>query len=129
MKPYSMDLRQRVIGDCDNGMPTKQVAEKYRVSPAWVRRLKQQRRQRGTIRPRRPGGRRPYRIDRQQLAALVAQQPDATLEELRERLGLTCSLAAICLALQELKLTFKKSPCTRLSKTVRTWPKPEPLGR
>ncbi|MEM8739184.1 MAG: hypothetical protein AAGG38_12010 [Planctomycetota bacterium] len=47
MKAYSMDLRPRVIGDCDAGLPTKQVALKYSVSPAWVRRLKQHRRERG----------------------------------------------------------------------------------
>jgi transposase len=118
MKAYSMDLRERVIGDCDAGMPTKQVALKYQVSPAWVRRLKQRRRERGDIQPR-PGGHRPRQIDRQQLAALVAQQPDATLAQLQQRLGLTCSLAAICLVLQELKLTFKKSPCTPPSRTGR----------
>lgn len=40
MKAYSMDLRQRVIDDCDASISTKLVAEKYGVSPAWVRRLK-----------------------------------------------------------------------------------------
>jgi len=123
MQAYSMDLRQRVIDDCDAGLPTKQVAQKYQVSPAWVRRLKQQRRQRGDIKPR-SGGHRPRQIDRDRLAQLVAQQPDATLAELRQRLGLTCSLSAICMALQELKLTFKKSPCTPPSRTARTSPKP-----
>ena len=39
MKPYSMDLRERVLADCDAGLPTGQVAGKYRVSPSWVRRL------------------------------------------------------------------------------------------
>lgn len=128
MEPYSMDLRQRVIDDCDAGLPTKQVAAKYQVSPAWVRRLKQQRRQRGDIKPRR-GGHRPRRIDRDQLAHLVSQQPDATLAELRERLGLTCSLSAIWMALQGLKLTFKKSLCTPPSRTGRTSPRRERPGR
>ncbi len=123
MKAYSMDLRQRVIEDSDAGLATKQVAQKYQVSPAWVRRLKQQRREQGSIAPGKPGGCRPRQIDRQQLAGLVAQQPDATLVELRERLGLTCSLSAICMALQDLKLTFKKSPCTRPNRTGQTSPK------
>lgn len=35
---YSMDLRRRVIADCDAGLGTKAVALKYSVSPAWVRR-------------------------------------------------------------------------------------------
>lgn len=127
MQPYSMDLRQRVIDDCDAGLPTKQVAEKYQVSRAWVRRLKQQRRQRGDIKPR-SGGHRPRQIDRERLANLVAQQPDATLEELRERLGLTCSLSAICMALQDLKLTFKKSLCTPPNRTGPMSPKRGRLG-
>lgn len=120
MKAYSMDLRQRVIADSQAGMPTKQVAIKYSVSPAWVRRLKQQLRQRGDLQPR-PGGRRPRLIDRDRLATLVAQQPDATLAELRERLGLRCSRSALCMALRQLRLTFKKSPCTQPSRIVRTW--------
>ena len=107
MKAYSMDLRRRVIADCDQGMSTKSVAQKYSVSPAWVRRLKQQRIQRGDIIPR-TGGPRPRLIDRERLAQLVEEQPDATLIELRERLGISCSLGAICMALKQLELTFKK---------------------
>ena len=107
MKAYSMDLRSRVIADCDRGVATKLVARKYSVSRAWVRRLKQHRRERGDIIPR-TGGHRRRVIDRGRLSQLVEQQPDATLMELRERLGINCSLAAICLVLKELELTFKK---------------------
>lgn len=117
---YSMDLRQRVIDDCDAGLPTSVVARKYSVSPAWVRRLKQHRRERGDIVPRRGGGSRGRKIDRQRLAELVAQQPDATLVELRDRLGVMVTLWAICKALRELKLTFKKKRCTPRSRIGRT---------
>lgn len=71
-KDYSMDLRQRVMVDGDGGMGTKAVADKYRVNPAWVRRFKQHRRERGDLRTQRDG----YRsrsFDRDRLAALVAQ--------------------------------------------------------
>ena len=78
MEAYSMDLRRRVLADCDGGMRTRAVAGKYRVSESWVRRLKQRRRERGETAPRRPGGRRPRRVDRDRLAALVKGQPDAT---------------------------------------------------
>ena len=40
MKQYSIDLRERVLGDCDAGMKTKAAAQKYSVSPSWVRKLK-----------------------------------------------------------------------------------------
>ena len=39
---------------------------------------------------------------------LVQQQPDATLKELRDRLGVVCAESAICMALKRLKLSFKK---------------------
>jgi transposase len=115
-KAYSMDLRQRVIADCDAGLGTQAVARKYSVSPAWVRRLKQHRRERGDIKPR-TGGHYPRKIDRERLAELVARRPDATLVQLREALGVRVSLSALCVTLKALKLTFKKSRSTPRSKT------------
>ena len=52
MAAYSMDSRTRVPQDSDAGMTADAVAEKYRVSPSWVRRLKQRRRESGEIAPR-----------------------------------------------------------------------------
>ena len=51
MEAYSMDLRKRVLAACDAGHGTTQVAKSFDVSPAWVRRLKQRRRELGTIAP------------------------------------------------------------------------------
>ena len=57
MAACSMDLRERVLAACDGGMKTKRVASLFSVSPAWVRRLKQRRREDGSIAPRPvPGG-------------------------------------------------------------------------
>ncbi len=117
MKAYSMDLRQRVIAACDNNETTKSVAKRFDVSPAWVRRLKQHRRERGDIIPRNGGGSRGRKIDRDRLGDLVREQPDATLVELRDRLGVSVTPWAICKALRELKLTYKKSRSTRPSRT------------
>ena len=119
MQPYSMDLRQRVIAACDQNKKTKVVAKRFGVSPAWVRRLKQHRRERGDIIPRNGGGSRGRKIDRDRLAELVRQQPDATLAELQQRLGITVTLWGISKALRELKLTYKKSRSTPPSKTGR----------
>ena len=49
MDSYSIDLRKRVLEDCDAGSSTRQVALKYRVSESWVRRLKQRQRELGEI--------------------------------------------------------------------------------
>jgi transposase len=128
MKAYSMDLRERVIADCDAGMGSTAVARKYSVSPAWVRRLKQHRRERGDLRPRNGGGSRGRKIDRQRLKELARQQPDATLVELRDRLGVKVTPWAICKALRELGLTFKKSRCGPRSRIAPTSPNAGPPG-
>ena len=112
-----MDLRQRVIAACDKGGKTKAVATTFGVSASWVRRLKQHRRERGDVVPRKGGGSRGRKIDRERLAQLVRDQPDATLVELRDRLGVTVTPWAVCKALRELKLSYKKSRPTPRSRT------------
>lgn len=119
MRAYSLDLRQRVLADSDRGDGTAVVAKRYRVSPAWVRRLKQRRRETGEIAARkagRPAGRRLAAYG-EPLQALNAERPDATLAELREALGVSVSIWTIWRALRELKLSFKKKRFTRRSKT------------
>ncbi len=130
MKPYSMDLRKRVLLDCDSGMETRQVATKYRVSESWIRRLKQRRRESGEIAPHKARPAEPkWRPHAERLKQLVAEQPDATLGELQQRLGLSISVPTLCRALQALKLTVKKKSSTRRSKTVPTSPKNESRGK
>ena len=123
MQAYSMDLRKRVLSDCDAGLKTKAVATKYQVSESWVRRLKQRRRETGEIAPRqRSAYRRPI-IDRAKLAELIQQKPDYTLAELRDRLGVKCSLVAIWLAIKQLKITYKKRRSAPASKNAPMSPK------
>ena len=116
---YSQDLRDRVLLASDRGMPTKRVAEVFDVSPAWVRRLKQRRRETGQTSPRPAGGVRVRKIDMARLAELVKEQPDATARELRERLGVRCGESAVYAALGRLGLSFKKSRFTPPSRTGR----------
>ena len=121
MDAYSMDLRTRVLAACDGGKGTKEVAKLFSVSPAWVRRLKQRRREDGSVAPRPiPGGR--PRLDgaaRAALASFVREKPDATLEELRGRvaaeLGVRVSVGALWQTLRRMEFTFKKSRRTRPS--------------
>ena len=117
---YAQDLRDRVLAAYDRGMKTKQIANLFQVSPAWARRVKQRRRQTGETTPRPRGGATVVKIDRQRLAALVREQPDATLAELADRLGAGCGISAICMALKRMGLSFKKRQSTRPSRTDRT---------
>lgn len=115
MRAYSLDLRERVLADFDSGMGNHAVARKYRVSSRWVYKLRQQRSETGQIAPRhgKPGPKPKLAAHTEQLVQLVKGQPDATLSELRERLGVPVSLATIWLTLKKLGLTLKKSPASR----------------
>lgn len=120
MEAYSMDLRSRVIADCDAGLGTKEAAEKYKVSRSWVRKLKQIRRETGQIGPRTQRVSHATKLDGhvEKLQRLVELKPDATLRELREQLGVKVGLATIARALVRLRLTFKKKSYTLPSNSV-----------
>jgi len=110
MRSYSMDLRERVWADCQAGMRTAAVAQKYSVSESWVRRLKQRQKATGSIAPRPPSPGRPVALTPHdtRVRELVRADPDATLAELRQRLGLKISISTLSEYLRRIKLSFKK---------------------
>jgi transposase len=122
MKPYSIDLRERVLADCDAGMKTRAVARKYRVSESWVRRLKQVRRETGRVAPAEPGGGPTpgWVAHADRIREAVRRAPDATLQEYRERFALPLSRSALARALVALGLSRKKSRPGRASRAGRT---------
>ena len=103
-------------------MNTLAVAVKHDVSPAWVRRLKQRRRESGEIAPRPPIKKTPpkWHAYADRLHTFIREQPDITLREIRERLGIEVSLQTLSVALRELKYTIKKKSCGPRNKTVKT---------
>lgn len=120
MEAYSLDLRKRVLAACDAGHGTKQVAEMFDVSPAWVRRLKQRRRELGTIAPLPGRYGHPSRFseeDLRRLRELVDQHADATLKELRDLLQVDAALSTFCEALKRMKPRVKKKSSTPASRT------------
>lgn len=114
--PYSQDLRDRVLAAYDRGVKTQEIANTFQVSKAWARRIKQRRRETGETTPRRMGSPGVIKVDRMRLRELVQADPDATLPELRERLGVPCATSTICVALKKLGFSFKKRRCTRRSR-------------
>ena len=108
--PYSMDLRTRVLADCDKGLKPGEVAAKYTVSPAWVYRLLQRRGQTGETQPRkgRPGPRPVLQPEHGRLRQVAQAEPDLSAAEYRQRLGCACSVVTVWRALRRLGLTFKK---------------------
>ncbi len=109
MKAYSMDLRNRVLADCDAGMEARQVAVKYNVSESWIRRLRQRRQESGETAPRRPKTSPPkWQPYADSIEQFVTDQPDATLAELKEHLEIPLSIPTLPGAIA-LRFTLKKS--------------------
>src|ERR1700730_15660146 len=92
---YSMDLRTRVLKDSDAALSSKDLAARYHVSRAWVDALKQRRRETGRFAPlKQTKWRTPILAGQEErLTALILEQPDRPLTELRDALGTTASLA------------------------------------
>src|SRR5262249_42530365 len=112
MTPYSRDLRQRIIDTVlRRDGRIDQIAQRFLVSVSFVTRLLQLYRRTGSVAPRPHGGGNPAALtpaDLQRLRELIDDRPDATLEECREHLGSSCSLATLSRALSRLALPREK---------------------
>jgi transposase len=124
VKTLSLDLRERILASYDNLEGTRQeIAERYRVSLGMVKKLLQQRKRTGQIGARHAySGRKPLivQVHEDQMRVLLARKPDLTLKELREALGLDCSLPAIHYVLSEMGLTYKKRHSALANRSART---------
>jgi putative transposase len=115
-KPYSMDLRERVIAAVDEeGMSRRAAAARFGVGIstviAWVRRL----RETGSVAPGQMGGHKPRSIrdeHRVFLLARIGGEKDFTLRglvaELSER-GLKVDYRTVWDFVHEAQLSFKKN--------------------
>ncbi len=112
MKAYPVEFRRRIVAAVDRGVGSvPAVAALFHVSVNCVANYLRLRAHTGSLQPRpNPGGRPPaippHRYD--ELRHLLAQEPDLTLDQIRDRLRLECSLAAVCRTLQKLGLPRKK---------------------
>jgi transposase len=115
MAPYSMDLRSRVLRDSDRGLPSKEVAIKYAVSRAWVDRVKQRRRERGEIAPRKQTTfrRRVLAGYEDRLVLLITARPDATLIEIRDALPIAVGLSTLWREIDRLGFRVKTNGIRR----------------
>ena len=115
MKPYSQDLRSRVLTSAKTGKATHaSIAATYRVSVSTVEKWVRRKRETGqaTALPPRRGRTRTLRGCAAFLRAEVKQQPDSTLAELCARLaeakGVKASPGMMCRELRHLELRRKK---------------------
>ncbi len=126
MKPYPIELRQRVLDAIDAGSATReQIARTFQVSSRWIRNLLRRRDQEGSINPRPQNPGRKPAFDATHLAKLdrfVQSHPDATLAQMQKHFAsvVDCSIVAIHNALKRLDYRFKKNRYERANKTGQT---------
>ena len=109
MQPYSKEMRRDVLAAGDAGEGTRAVALRFDVSESWVRRVKQERRESGKVAAKTTRKRTPqWAAYQQDIERLIAEQPDMTLQELKDALKTDLSRQTLCTALKKLKLTLKK---------------------
>ena len=114
-KGYSLDLRQRVWSAWQNGEGSqRKLAERFAVSPSFVRDLSRRFRTSGSVAAKAHGGGRPLKADPKtikRLEGLVAKHNDLTCDEYHQRLcttGAALSRASVGRLLRGLGLTRKK---------------------
>ena len=88
-RPLSLDLRERIVQAVEAGSSRREAAEQFAVSVSCAIKLLQRWERTGSAAPAAMGGKKPFalaaHVDR--VIALLAAQPDATLDELHAQLS------------------------------------------
>jgi transposase len=112
-KPYSGDLRARVIGDVASGASRREAAEHYGISPSvvviWAQRFETT----GSVAAKPSGGSTsPLEEHAEFLLALIVEQSDLTLDEIvaaMSKRGIPGSRTAVWRFFDRRNISFKKN--------------------
>ena len=115
VKPYSEDLRIRVVGRVEAGHPVREVAETFGVSASSVVKWSQRKRETGSVAAKPMGSRqaRSLAAERDWILARIAETPDVTLRELVAELearAVWTSYGSVWRLLNDEGISFKKKP-------------------
>jgi len=133
-RPYSQDLRDRVVASVAGGRSRRATARMFRVSVATVVRWSQRFGTTGSAAALAMGGRRSHRLAgrRDWLLARIAEKPDLTLRALLAELaadGVKVSHGALWAFFAREAHTFKKRACTPANRIAPTSPAGASSGR
>src|SRR5712691_2518702 len=125
-KPYSSDLRERVIGAVEMGASRREAGERFEISASSSVRWLQRWHESGSAAPKPRGGSvSPLEEFTAQVLALIAEQPDLTLvetvAELRRR-RIRTSRSSLWRFLDRHRITLKKKPASRGTAASRCGP-------
>lgn len=120
--PLSLDIRKRIVAAVEGGASRRAAADRFAVSESTAIKLVQRWEQTGSLEPGQMGGYRPFALAGHEMLVreLIAQAPDQTLDELRDRLadrGVIVGRTSVHRYLSALGLTRKKRHSTPPSKT------------
>jgi transposase len=123
-KPYSQDLRSRVIEAIEAGHTQSEAATMLKVCLRTVNDYVKRWRTRGSVEPDKFGGHKPYKLadHADTVKALIKGEPDQTVAELQAKLeeaNIRASASAINRFLKAEKITYKKKPVRHRTKTRR----------
>jgi transposase len=127
-RPYSEDLRRRVIKAVTGGVSCRKAAATFQVSVSTVIKWMQRWRATGSVAAKPMGGDNSSRLkgaDAAWVLALVEAEPDLTLVEIRERLrdrGLSVGYGTVWRFLDSRDLRFKKRRSTPANRIALTSP-------
>ena len=111
-KPCSLELRERVVDAVESGASRREAADWFDVSPSSAIKWMQRRQATGSIAPKPSGGSiSPPEAHAAVLFALIAQQPDLTLDEIvaaMHKRRIAGSRSAVWRFFQRHKISFKK---------------------
>jgi transposase len=132
-RPYSVDLRERVVRAVEAGLSRRAAARRFEVSASFVIKLVQRWRQEGSLEPARYGGwkRAILAAHAERVHEQLRREPDLTIAELRRRLAaaaIRVSPAAISRFLAAEGLTRKKRRSTPPNGNGRMSPPRGPSG-
>jgi len=122
MRAIPLPVRQRIIELYEQGRSTGEIADFSGFCVAAVRRVRQQFKARGTLQPQTHlCGRKTLltKVRQARLRKLLADQPDATLAELGQRLDRPFGTSTVDLWLRRLGLSCKKNDARRRATTTR----------
>ena len=116
MKAIPLSARKRIIFLYEQDKSTREISEFFGFCVAAVRRVRQQFKERGTLKPQTHlcGRKTLLTAGRQtRLRQMVDAQPDATLAELGSRMDRRFGTSTMDLWLRKLGLTYKKNAARR----------------
>jgi transposase len=124
--PLSNDLRKRIIESAEKGHTIAKIAQEKNVSQSVVYKLLARYRQTGSYAPRPLNNGRKPALSSEQLEAIkkkYQEQPDATLQEVKDELGLPVCISALCrIVNNKLGLRRKKNGARRRAGSPRRAP-------